>query len=267
MRLASLITTIILVLATSALSGQVPADTAAAPADTAVAGMERFPVGETLLYDARFGLLNLGSGTMHVAGIDTIRGEPSLHVVFVLEGGSFFYRLNDRMDSWFGLEDFASRRFIQDFHEGSSERYTAYEIYPDSGFYVEAGKDSILPTSENPLDDAAFFYFVRTVELEVGERYEYNNYFRPDRNPVVLEVLGRDTLDLPAGRFPTILVKPTIQGRGILAEAKEPRMWLTDDERRIMVQLKVKFASIATITLRLREIADAPPTELAEREP
>ena len=36
-----------------------------------------------------------------------------------------------------------------------------------------------------------------------GERYEFERYFRPDRNPVVLEVLGRDTLDVPAGRIPT----------------------------------------------------------------
>jgi hypothetical protein len=232
------------------------------PADSAGDLTERFPVGETLLYDARFGLLTLGTGMMHVAGVDTVRGVPSKHMVFVLQGGSFFYRINDRLDSWVGVHDFASRRFVQDFQEGDTKRYTAYEIYPDSGFYRQDGVDGSLPTSPDPLDDTAFFYFVRTVELEDGERYEYHRYFRPDRNPVVLEVLGRDTLDLPAGRFPTIVVRPIIQGRGILAEAKEPRMWLSDDERRIMVQLKVKFASIATITLRLREIAEAPPPEL-----
>jgi hypothetical protein len=143
-------------------------------------------------------------------------------------------------------------------HEGGSHRYSAYEIYPDSGYYRQEGVDSILPTSPHPLDDAAFFYFVRTVPLEVGERYVFERYFRPDRNPVVLEVLARDTLDTPAGRFPTLVIKPTIQGRGILAEAQEPRMWVTDDERRLMVQLKSTFLSIATITLRLREIAGRP---------
>jgi len=223
------------------------------------AAPDRFPVGETLIYDARFGLLNLGEGLMHIAGIDTVRGTPTLHVVFRLLGGSFFYRLDDRMDSWIELDRFASRRFVQDFHEGNSDRYTAYEIFPDSGFYTQSGVDSILPTSQDPLDDAAFFYFVRTLDLEVGQRYEFERYFRPDRNPVVLEVLGRDTLDLPAGRIPTILVRPTVKGRGILEEAKEPQMWLSDDDRRIMVQLKLKFASIATITLRLREIHATPP--------
>jgi hypothetical protein len=242
-----------------------PSLTAQTPADSGLRPIDRFPPGETLLYDARFGLLNLGTGMMHVAGVDTVRGVESLHLVFLLQGGSFFYRINDRMDSWVGLDDFASRRFIQDFHEGDSERYTAFEIFPDSGYYRQDGVDTVAPTPEAPLDDAAFFYFARTVELEDDARYEYDRYFRPDRNPVVLEVLGRDTLDLPAGRFPTIVVRPIIQGRGILAEAKEPRMWLSDDERRIMVQLKIKFASIATITLRLREIADGLPEELAEQ--
>jgi hypothetical protein len=220
-------------------------------------------VGETLLYDVKFGILNLGRGMMHIAGIDTIRGVPSLHVIFVLKGGPVFYRMHDRMDSWIGLDDFASRRFIQDFLEGPSYRYTSWEIFPDSGYYRQDGVDSLFPTSADPLDDYAFFYFVRTLAFD-QERYEFDRYFRPDRNPVVLEVLGRDTLDLNAGQFATVVIHPVIQGRGILAEGKEARMWITEDDRRLMVQLKVKF-SFATITLRLKEIIDAPPEELLKR--
>lgn len=223
---------------------------------------DQFPVGETLVYEVKFGIVHLGSGMMHVAGIDTVHGIPTLHVVFRLQSSTFLYRLDDRYDSWIGLDDFASRRFVQEQHEGDNDWLTRYEIFPDSGYYVQVGVDTATPSSPNPLDDAAFFYFVRTVDLQVGHRYEYDNYFRPDRNPVVLEVLKRDTLDLPAGRFPTIVVKPTIQGRGIFEEAREPRMWLSDDARRMIVQLKIKF-SFMTLTMRLKEIADAPPEELA----
>ncbi len=223
-----------------------------------------FEIGETLLYEAKFGFITLGSGMMNVAGVDTVRGQPALHTIFVLSGGGMIYRLHDRMDSWIGIADFASRRFIQDFHEGGSYRRNVWDIYPDSGYYIEEGVDSIKETSADPLDDFAFFYFVRTVDLEVGQRYEYERYFRPDRNPVVLEVLERDTLDLPAGRFPSIVVHPIIQGRGILAEGKEARMWISDDDRRLVVQLKVKF-SFATITLRLKDIVDEPPEEMLQR--
>lgn len=245
--------------AAALLAGPAHAQDAAAPAAPDLSSV--LPVGETLLYDAKFGLLTLGEGLMHIAGVDTVRGEPALHVVFRLRGGSFFYRLDDRMDSWIRLKDFASLRFVQDMNEGNSERYTEYAIFPDSGYYLESGVDSVRASSPQPLDDTAFFYFVRTVPLADGARYEFDRYFRPDRNPVVLEVLGRDTLDVPAGRIPTIRVRPTIQGRGILEEAKEPQMWLSDDDRRIVVQLKVKF-SFATITLRLREIHDAPPAKI-----
>ncbi len=212
-----------------------------------------FPVGETLLYEARFGFIDVGSAAMQVSGVDTIRGTPTLHVTFILQGGTFFYRLNDRMDSWFGLYDFASRRFVQDFNEGGRQRYAAYEIYPDSGYYRAQGVDTVISTVEQPLDDAAFFYFARTVPFEPGRRFEFNRYFRPDRNPVVLEVIGRDTIDVPAGRFPTVVIRPTIKGRGILAEAADPRMWLSDDERRIMIQLKTRFP-FGTITLRLAKL-------------
>ncbi len=226
--------------------------------------VERFDVGETLMYDIKFGFVTLGRAMMHVAGIDTVRGEPAMHVVFAMKGGLMtIYRLHDRMDSWIGLEDFSSRRFVQNFHEGNNFRYTAWDIYPDSGFYREEGIDSVTATSANPLDDYAFFYFVRTLDLEVGERYEFNRYFRPDRNPVVLDVLARDTLDLPAGRFTTFVVHPIIQGRGILAEGREARMWITDDERRLVVQLKVKFP-FGTLALRLRGVDGSPPADLLE---
>ncbi len=244
--------------------GATPAvgQTANVPRDDA---LNRFAVGETLLYEIKFGFVTLGEAMMHVAGIDTVRGEPTLHVVFAMKGGVMtIYRLHDRMDSWIGLDDFASRRFEQDFHEGNSFRFTAWNIYPDSGMYTQDGVDSVWATSPNPLDDYAFFYFARTLDLDVGKRYEFNRYFRPDRNPVVLEVLERETLEVPAGEFETSVVHPIIQGRGILAEGREARMWITDDARRLVVQLKVKFP-FGTLALRLKSVAEAPPAHLLER--
>ena len=241
-----------------ALGLAAPAVTAAAAAQDAPAPdslhlTTRFPVGETLIYDARLSIFDVGQAAMQVVGVDTIRGVPALHVEFVLQGSLTFVHLNDRWDSWIGLKDFASRRFVQQDDEMGKQWTNRYEIYPDSGFYRQDGVDSTMKTSPDPLDDAAFFYFVRTVPLEPGKRYVYNNYFRPDRNPVVLQVLTRDTIDVPAGRFPTVVIKPILKVKGILAEASDPRMWISDDDRHIMVQLKTKFY-FGTITLRLKQI-------------
>ena len=136
-----------------------------------------------------------------------------------------------------------------------NQRTTAYEIFPDSGIYWEQGVDTAKASSENPLDDTAFFYWIRSLELEPGERHEFDNYFRPDRNPVVIEVIKRDTIDVPAGRFPTILIHPIIKG-GMFADNKDGRVWISDDERRLIVQMKTRLPVIGTITMRLVEVID-----------
>ena len=214
-------------------------------------------VGERLEYDVKFGIFTLGRAALEVTSVDTIRGEEALHIEFLLDGGNFLYRLHNEWDSWVGLEDFASRRFVQDHDEGGKKYRNAYEIYPDSGFYRQEGVDSLLPTVERPLDDAAFFYYVRLVELEPGRRYELPHYFKPDRNPIVLEVVRRDTIDLPAGRFATLVVRPVIKGGGIFKEGAEGHMWITDDPRRLVVQIKSKFIGIGSITMRLTKLVEA----------
>ncbi len=223
-------------------------------------GALRSWVGERLEYDVKFGILNLGRATLEVAGIDTVRGRESLHIRFLLESRNFVvYRLYNEWDSWIGLHDFASRRFVQDHQEGGREYRNVYEIFPDSGFYRREGVDTTAATSVQPLDDAAFFYFVRTVDLVPGERYEFDRYFKPDRNPVVLEVLGRDTIDVPAGRFATLVIRPIIRGGGIFREGAEGQMWISDDPRRVVVQIKSKFA-FGSITMRLRALTEAAST-------
>jgi hypothetical protein len=87
-------------------------------------------------------------------------------------------------------------------------------------------------------------------------RHEFDRYFKPDRNPVVLEVVGRDTLDVPAGRFDCLIVQPIIKGGGIFREQAEGRMWITNDERRLVVQIRSKISFIP-IAMRLRKITPA----------
>src|SRR5207247_4583909 len=99
--------------------------------------------------------------------------------------------------------------------------------------YGEEGRDTTFATVREPLDDAAFLYWIRTVPLEVGKRYEYARYFRPDRNPVIIEVLGRGRVSVAGKKWQALVVRPKIpQGPGIFADKSEPRIWLSDDPQR-----------------------------------
>jgi Protein of unknown function (DUF3108) len=213
-----------------------------------------FGVGEKLSYSAKLGMLTLGSGTLEVASIDTVRGVESFRLRFRLQGKTMFYSLDDVLESWIGTTDLTSRRFVQDFVENEKTTKRHYEIFPDSGFYLEQGKDSKQDTPSNPLDDAAFFYFVRVTPLEVGRKYSYDRYFRKEKNPVTIEVEKRERMDLPDGsKVQCLVLHPVIDTKGLFSKRSETRLWLTDDSRRLPVQIRTKFP-FGTITLRLKDI-------------
>jgi hypothetical protein len=226
----------------------------AAPTPPSRAADYPFAVGETLTYSAKLGMLTLGSGTLQVAGLDSVRGVETFRLRFRLVGKTVFYSLDDVLESYVATEDFASHRFVQDFVENGKEKDRVYDIFPDSGFYREAGRDTTDSSPSDPLDDAAFFYFVRITPLEVGKKYVYDRYFKKEKNPVTIEVTKREKMELPDGsKVECLVLHPIIDTKGLFSKRSDTRIWLTDDARRLPVQIRSKFP-FGTITLRLKEM-------------
>jgi hypothetical protein len=223
-----------------------------------------FAAGEHLEYDVKFGFLHVGGGTMDVAGIDSVRGRAAWHTVFHVHGGTLFYKVNDRLESWMDVSNLVSLRHWQELSEGRRERQRKFEILPERGVVIEEGKAE-MPTVAEPLDDGAFLYFVRTIPLEVGHTYQFDRYFRPDRNPVTIRVLRREHISVPAGEFDAIVLQPIIKTKGIFSEGGRAEVWLSDDSNRIMLQMKSKlpFGSLNLyLTSYSRSAAPAaPPSE------
>jgi hypothetical protein len=204
-----------------------------------------FRVGERLTYAVNFGNLQIGTAQMSVLGVEDVRGRPSYHVLFTIEGGMPLLRVQDRYESWIDTATLASRRHVQEIREGGYRRSTRYEIYPEQRKYREDDEDSLRASVANPLDEGSFVYFIRTVHVPVGQTREFHQYFKPDRNPVIIRALRRDTVEVPSGRYPTVVVRPSIRARGIFAEDGEAQLWFSDDPRRILVKMNTKFAGIA----------------------
>jgi len=211
-----------------------------------------FGVGEELTYRATLGGIRAGTARMRVEGIEMVRGRPAYHVVFTLDGGIPFFRVRDRYESWIDVETLASLRHHQQISEGRYRRTTTYEIYPEQPAYSKNG-DSLQASVANPLDDGSFIYAVRAARVGVGETHRHDRYFRPDRNPVVLTGVRRDTVSVGAGTFATTVVNPSIRTSGIFSEGGQALVWFTDDEARYPVQLRAKFSKF-TLVLSLESI-------------
>jgi hypothetical protein len=213
-----------------------------------------FRVGESLVYAVRFGKIPVGTARMTVAGIESIRGHPSYHVVFTIDGGIPLLRVHDRYESWLDTLTLASRRHVQEIREGRYHRNTRYEIYPEERRYRE-NNDTLRLSVDAPLDEGSFVYFIRTVRVPIGQTREFHQYFKPDRNPVIIRALRRDTVEVPSGRYPAVVVRPSIHARGLFAEDGQAELWFSDDAHRMLVQMKSRFAGFSlSLTLRSVEL-------------
>jgi hypothetical protein len=245
-------------------SAQDPATpTVSAPTYVVVNGVKRakvpFGVGERLEYDVKFGSLRVGNAHMEVVALDNLRGRPAWHTAFWVQGGNFLYRVNDVYESWMDAETLSSLRFVQELEEGGKDTERRFEIYPERAVFVQTSKK---PATEErsvsqPLDDGSFLYFVRTIPLVVGQTYDFNRYFRPDRNPVRIRVLRKERIRVPAGSFDAIVIQPVIKTKGIFSENGHAEIWLSDDDRHIMLQLKSKL-SFGSLNLYLKSYFPSP---------
>jgi hypothetical protein len=239
---------------------------AAAPGLSAQASRAKVPfgVGETMTYDVKFGPLNVGTGRMFVVGIDTVRGQPAWHLRLELRAGIPGFRVVNVLDSWMDVATLNSLRYHQQTQQGGKDERRQAEIFPEKRVYTEKdwrpAKNGTMqeidrgehPTVAQPLDQASFLFFARTQPLEPGQTYSYDRYYKPQSNPVTLAVLRRETVNVPAGSFATVVVRPVFKSNGIFGQNGRAEVWFTDDDRRLMVRMETHVA-FGSITLQLKE--------------
>jgi len=217
-----------------------------------------FGVGEHFEYSAKAGFITLGKASMSVTRVDTIRGIPAYHFRYHIEGGNRLFRLNDVNESWTSVDKLISLRFHQEMNQNDKHRVRRFEIFPDSGFYRQEGVAQTQKTPAAPVDDAAIVYYLRTHQLEVGKAYQFDNYFKAAKNPLIVRVHARETMELPDGsKVPCIVLQPMIGDDGLFSNRSDARIWITDDARRIPVQIRSRLPWL-TITLRLEAMTLAP---------
>ena len=212
-----------------------------------------FRVGETAEYQVRLGGIRVGSGVLEVSALEEVDGKTTYRTKLHVRGGIPLARVDTRMESWIDVRGLFTRRFEEDKHELRYKRQRIYDFFPESGSYRirQSGEVGRL-ASRHPLDDVSFLFFARTLPLEPGDTYTLPRYFKADGNPVVLKVLRRDTITVPAGTFNTVVVQPIIQTDGLFGQGGEAEVHFTDDERRLLVHLRSRVPLVGSLTMSLR---------------
>lgn len=211
--------------------------------------------GERLVYDAHVGILGgVGEAVLEIRA-DSLRGLPLYNTRLELHASALFgsVKVDNLFQSWFDPKTMRAHRFEKQQDEPRTKTHETFDFFIDEGMWRRTdGREEGPLTSQHPLDDVSFIYYVRALPLEVGKRYVLDDYYKESGNPVILDVVRRETIRVPAGEFQTIVVRPTIQTSGLFSQGGEAELYFTDDVQRFLVMLKSKLPLLQTLEFRLK---------------
>lgn len=192
-----------------------------------------FQIGETLRYDARLGGFPIGAASIQVERVDTALGDSAYVFAMKGQGGPPGVTVGYEMRSWVNRARFVSRRFYTTAIQQGTAYQRRYVIRDDSLRYREEGSHVDLETVPDALDELAFLYYLRTLTLAPGDSLVLRRYFKSTYNPVVVKSAGRDNALAGDG------VQRPCRVLTLTALGTTTTIWLTDDERRVPVQMAV----------------------------
>ena len=213
-----------------------------------------FGPGEKITMRVTYAKVTAGHATMSVSSEKDDDGKDVLHIAQEVKSEGFFawlfrYRVDNRLVAKWDPANGCSRGLDKQLRQGKFVRDQKVAIDP------VAGKAEIVDRGGPPvtfeigtcvLDILSAFYVARAKDLPATGGLAIPVYDNGKVFSLVFEVVGRETLDLPAPlgkKVPTLIVAPRVPpGSGLFAQEGELRVWVTDDARRIPVRARTKVA-------------------------
>jgi uncharacterized protein DUF3108 len=210
-----------------------------------------FEVGERLTYDAKINSLHAGKATISVEGLETVRGVPTFHTIFDVRGRVLFKKFANHYESWFDTTNIVSMRHSQKTDDVDKK----YEFYPERKIYIKNNDGIENPSVSMPLDECSFLFYLRSIPLEVGKTYTVDRYYHADKNPIVVTVLRKEHITVPAGQFDAFVLKPVVKSNGLFSVKGDAEVWMADDRAHTLLKLKSKLP-LGTLYLELKTIEE-----------
>jgi hypothetical protein len=212
-----------------------------------------FQAGEKLVFSVSWSdIVKAGTATLSVPGVKVFNGHKVYHIVSTASSGpqvSAFFYTRDRIDIYLDVDDYTIWKSEKHLVEGT---YTKDEvIYFDPPGRTATRGVKTMRTLANPRDALGGFYYVRSLDLEVGKEVEVNYADGKVSKPIVIKVLRKEQVTVPAGTFDTLVIEPVLnETEGIFKQEGQIWIWVTDDEKKMPVILKSKIA-IGNIEVQL----------------
>jgi len=210
-----------------------------------------FAPGERLTYagHARMGVS--GKGTISVDSPTELRGETIWVLHSDMRGSLGPISAKEQNASWLNPATMTSLRYTSSANHLLKRSKDAVDIFTAERRWTGLGGLEGSLVTVAPLDELSFLFFLRTLPFLSDSALTFSRHFDEARNPTLVRVVGRDEIEVGAGRFHAIVVEMRVRdprrydGEGVI------RIYLSDDRCRLLLRLESKVPDAGSATLGL----------------
>jgi len=220
-----------------------------------------FSYGERLSFEVSYSFLTAAEAFINISPSPVVmNGRETYEVNFDVNSRSSFdmiYKVRDNYKTYIDTKGIFPWKFEQHIREPKFKKDYEQYFLPDSHKVNTVGNFTEKRTFEAPAyvqDILSSLYFIRTLDLRAakeGDVYTIEVFNDDKHYPMTVRVMGRENVDVSAGEFRTIVVRPEITA-GFTSKTSDLFVYLTDDDRKLPVKVKMNII-IGSLTGELTE--------------
>lgn len=223
--------------------------------------LRSFSNGERLIFDVTWMGISAGTASLETREKLSMNGREVYHIVSTARSNKFIsiiYPVDDLIETFIDIEEIYPYKISIHKKEGRrrKEKDVLFDQVKHIAIEMKEGKEIVSNVPPRVQDPLSCLYFFRTFKgLDDGKVFVIDVYDSKKNWQMEVKVIGRESITTPAGTFNTIKIKPEIYYEGLFQNKGDVYVWLTDDQRRIPVQVKSTI-SIGPVKATLISMVD-----------
>lgn len=223
-----------------------------------------FQIGETAKYRVYYDswlTSGISAGTGHITIKDeerVINGRKTFHFEVIGRSAglfSWFFKVDDRFDSYADQVTIVPYHFVRRTHEGSYKYED--EVDFDQVNHIAKSRRTEKPIPPNVKDIVTAFYYMRTIDYsdaKINQEYLLDFYLDDSTYVSKIIYLGKEVVETSLGKFRCLKFKPMVAQGQTFQEPYPMVLWVTDDKNKAPV-LGKSAVIVGSVKLELVKIS------------
>lgn len=221
-----------------------------------------FKEGEKLTFRVYYNMsfIWINAGNAHfTTTLEDVNGHKDYHITGDGKTASsyeWFYKVNDRYETYINAETMSPDRFVRNVHEGSTKIHQDVMFDHKNGVATSDKKNYIIPKCTQ--DVLSAIYFARNIDYnkyKPGDKIPFNMFLDNQLYSLYIKYMGKEEIETKMGTYRSIKIVPLLISGTIFSGGEKMIVWVSDDNNHLPLRVESPIL-VGSIKVDLMEYAN-----------